>query len=77
MKMSKLTYFLNVCPHLFVGVQDGQQQVMRGQQSAFLLQREARQEAAFLVVALGGLLTQPRHSAGVGLTGAQCGEDES
>lgn len=57
--------------HLLVGVQDGQQQVMRGELSALLLQREARQEATILVVALGGLLAQPQHREGVGLTGAQ------
>lgn len=57
--------------HLLVGVQDGQQQVMRGELSALLLQREARQEATILVVALGGLFTQPQHGEGVGLAGTQ------
>ena len=71
----KKTFSYNTCSHLFVGVQDGQQQVLRGEQSAFLLQREARQEATLLVVTLSGLLTQPGHGAGVCLTGAQRGED--
>ncbi|KAF3844940.1 hypothetical protein F7725_008103 [Dissostichus mawsoni] len=48
---------------------DGQQQVLRAEQGAFLLQREARQEATLLVVTLSGLLTQPGHGARVRLTG--------
>lgn len=66
--------------HLLVGVQDSQQQVMRGELSALLLQREARQKATILVVALGGLLTQPQHGEGVSLAGVQRrrgGEEEN
>lgn len=57
--------------HLLVGVQDGQQQVLWAKLSALLLQREARQQAALLVVTLGGLLAQPQHGEGVGLAGTQ------
>lgn len=57
--------------YLLVGVQHGQQQVLREKLSALLLQREARQQAALLVVTLGGLLTQPLHGERVGLAGTQ------
>lgn len=57
--------------HLLVGVQHGQQQVVWAELSALLLQREARQQAALLVVALGGLLAQPLHGERIGLAGTQ------
>lgn len=57
--------------HLLVGVQHGQQQVLWAKLSALLLQREARQQAALLVVALGRLLAQPLHGERVGLAGTQ------
>lgn len=50
-------------PHLFIGVQDSEQEVLRGEQSTFFLQGEARQEATFLVVTLRRLFAQPGHCA--------------
>lgn len=69
-----LLHFMCLRPYLFISVQDSQQQVLWGEKSTFLLQGEARQESTFLVVTLSRLLTQPRHSAGVCLTGTQWDE---
>lgn len=64
-------------PHLFIGVQDGEQEVLRGEQGAFFLEGEAGQEATLLVVTLRRLFAQPGHRARVGFTGAKNEEEKN
>lgn len=54
--------------HLLVALQDVQDAVLRSQQRPLLLEGQAGQEPAGLVVALGGLIGQPGDRAALALT---------
>lgn len=53
---------------LLIALQDLEDEVLGGQQGPFLLQREAREQATALVIALRGLLRQPGDLPRVAIT---------